>query len=341
MALAAIPKRVISEDCVIPEEVKKFFKSFYDEPPQVSEERGNLIYFIPEQGQGGLRIRIDPFRGCHIITPQVEALGPSPAYMKQVIQKFIDELKQTKDQSQQQTYDSVWIDTPNSGKANRLFSVLPDSFELGRPGYCQMMVDIQKKVISIWQWINPKKECSIPPGATHNNGAAAVLMDRTAKKVLLVVDKYRSDHWELPGGGYDAQKDKSSSDTALREAVEEGGLKVEVKDLLRKIEEGSLPQPIFVCRRQLDNTPFAPCINEIWAYFIDGISQEKLHPQEGEVLRAEWIDIDRILGAEESLDGLPFGKEIKASVFAAVNGAGLGLVLKEEGLILHTPMIKA
>lgn len=226
------------------------------------------------------------------------------------------------------TYDSVWIDVALPSSANTLGSIAPESFGVGKPGKGDFIYDYQQNKIKIWQWLNPAKECAIPPGATHNIGATALLIDRVAKKVLLVVNVRRDDSWNLPGGSYDPVKDNAPCYTALREAQEEGGF---------EIEKESVSQPQLIGQMQFPYNQFAPAINQIWAYFSEGISQTKLNPPSDEIKHAEWVDLDKIFNSEGRLDGLKLSEEIKKLLIAAINELGSEEIVNKDWMIVHAP----
>ena len=82
----------------------------------------------------------------------------------------------------------------------------------------------------------------------------------------------RAGSWNLPGGSFDTFKNKTPSDTALREAQEEGGF---------EIKNSAHYEPKLMSQLQFPKNQFAPAINQTWAYFIDGISQKELTSSSG------------------------------------------------------------
>ena len=156
------------------------------------------------------------------------------------------------------------------------------------------------------------------------------VIDNVAKKVLLVVNVRRCESWNLPGGSFDPVKDNAPCYTALREAQEEGGL---------ELPEKIVNQPKLVGQIQFPQNQFASAINQIWACFIDGVSQQKLNPPSDEIQLAEWIDISDIENSEGTLKGYKLGDEIKGPLRAAMNGNGFQEITNKGWMIVHTQVI--
>lgn len=290
--------------------INTFFNTLYQTSPTVEEVKKNTNKY--SVAGKDVSIVTDPYGGCHIEVANVPA---ESALMKNAIQQLAGSL----------TCDSIWVNFPFPTQANSLGTVIPDSFQIGVPGKGDVIYDYQQKKIRFWQWLNPNKECSIPSGATHNLGATALLIDKAAQKVLLVENMMRKGSWNLPGGSFEPEHDKSPAYTALREAQEEGGFKVEAK----------MAEAVLMGQMQFPNNQFAPAINQIWAFFIDGISQQALNPPANEICRAEWIDVKEVLNSTDTLGGLKIGPEIKATLDAALKGNGMREVMNKGWMILN------
>ncbi len=171
------------------------------------------------------------------------------------------------------------------------------------------------------RWLKPSKECKIPPGATHNIGAQAVVIDSAAKKVLLVVEKRWTGKkfekiWQFPGGCYDPEKDDKAliASTAAREAAEETGV---------VIDKESIEKARMIAQTAFPKNQFAPALNQ--TYVFEASSEQILKPQDGEIAQAKWIETDDVLAAEKSgmLDEIPLGKGIISTMKSALSGHGL------------------
>ncbi len=80
-------------------------------------------------------------------------------------------------------------------------------------------------------------------------GAAAVIGDEKGR-VLLLKHTYGKLHWDLPGGG--AEANESAAETALREVREETGLEVVVERMVDQVYYApaeDMHHFVFVCRR--------------------------------------------------------------------------------------------
>ncbi len=306
---------IISTNEVTPVEVSKFFEEFCKCEPEVNLVKKTKVYSVPGYG---VSITTDPYRGCHIDIKEIDS--KLVILLKGAIGKLFASCKASC------AFDSIWVDVSLPFNAN-IFSILPESFEIGKLGKSDLIYDYQQKKIRVWEWINPNKECSIPPGATHNIGATALLIDKTAKKVLLVVNVCRDDAWNLPGGSFDPVKDNTPSYTALREAQEEGGF---------NIENDLIPEPKLIGQMEFGQNQFAPAINQIWAYLIDGISQKKLNPPSDEIKRAVWVDFNEIINGGGTVDGLKLSPEIEVPLIAAINGLGCQKIVSNDWMTVHS-----
>lgn len=287
--------------------------------PQVDYEKRNAVYTVSENS---LRVVTDSYGGCHV---EIKEIDLNMAHIvKGAIKHLSEAIKITKE------FDSIWIDLSLPANASNLGLIAPDDFVIGEYGKGDLIYDYQQKKIRIWQWLNSDKECAIPPGATHSMGATALIIDKVAKKVLLVVNVRRSESRNLPGGSFDPVKDNAPCYTALREAQEEGGF---------ELPEKIVHQPKLVGQIQFPQNQFAPANTQIWTYFIDGVSQQKLNPSSDEIQLAEWIDIADIENSEGMLNGYKLGDEIKGPLKTAMNGCGFQEISNKGWMIVHTQEI--
>jgi 8-oxo-dGTP pyrophosphatase MutT (NUDIX family) len=303
----------------IPVDIHSFFETLYGKEPIVSQDKKNTVYAIPEKE---VSIITDPYGGCHI---DVKAISTDQfAYAQRAIETLSESFRTSR------AFDSIWIDIALPVSALTLSSIVPSSFRIGEPGKGDLIYDYQQKKLRIWHWLNSSKECAIPPGATHNIGATALILDMVAKKMLLVVNTRRNDSWNLPGGSFDPLKDNAPCYTALREAQEEGGF---------ELEKSANFEPRLMGQMQFPFNQFAPAINQIWAYFIDGISQKLLNPPADEIKLAEWVSFDEIIASKGILRGLKLSEEIQSSLVAAINGLGFEKIVDKGWMIVHTSKV--
>jgi ADP-ribose pyrophosphatase YjhB (NUDIX family) len=302
--------------CTAPNEINSFFTNLYGKQPQVSQVKKNIVCSLAE---AEVSVMIDSYGGCHVDIVQISK--ERLPIVQYAIEGLAEGFKATK------TCDSLWINFALPTNPAVMGSVLPQSFEIGTPGRGDLIYDYQQKKLRVWQWLNPEKECVIPPGATHNIGATALLCDTAAKKVLLVVNVRRDKNWNLPGGSYDPIHDKTPADTALREAQEEGGL---------TIDGSAIKEQKLIGQMQFPQNQFAPAINQIWSFAVPGLSQLKLNPPPHEIKRAEWIEYQAIVESSEALGGYTLSEEIKAPLLAAIKGLGAQEIANKGWMIVHT-----
>ena len=303
----------------IPAGIKGFFNTVYGKDPEIHSQKKSTTYSIPKEG---VSIFTDPYKACHV---DIKEISPERfASIKEAIQELSETSKKNN------TFNSIWIDIALPFKPHVMGSILPESFEIGQPDKGDLIYDYQEKKIKIWQWLNPNKKCSIPPGATHNIGATALLIDRIAKKILLIVNNSRNTSaWNLPGGSYDPAIDKAPHKTALREAMEETGL---------VIEEESASQPMLVGQMEFPIDQFAPALNQVWVYSVDNLSKKTLRSSSHEIKKAEWISFDEIIKSDKKLRGLKLSKEIKPLLIAAIKNLGCKKVFAKEKMIVYAPI---
>ncbi len=304
-----------------PVEIDTFFTNLYRQSPQVSQEKKKTVYSL--KGADELYIVTDKYRGCYIEIGKIEK--ERLPFVRDQIATLGEAIRRTN------SYDSLWVNLPLPINPT-LLSVLPETFSIGIAGKGDLVRDDQEKKIKFWQWLNLNEVCAIPAGATHNIGATALLCDTTARKVLLVVNQMRKEKWNLPGGSFNPGQDKNPAATALREAMEEGGF---------KIDPAQIEEPVLIGQSQFPENQFAPAISQIWFFAMKGISEAKLNPPPKEILRAEWISYEEILGSKDgTLRGLKMGEEIREPLNAAINGLGIQKIADKGFMVVHSSVYK-
>ncbi|MBA3236959.1 MAG: NUDIX hydrolase [Parachlamydiaceae bacterium] len=295
--------------------INKFFLKIYQEEPTVSPYRKGIRYGAPD---ASINITPDPYGGCHI-----DVMAAFSKKQGELIKEAIEDLskifKETK------AFNSIWLNFSLPCPLSTIGMIAPDSFVIGTPGKCDLIYDRQENKMRVWSWLTDKV-CTIPSGATHSVGGAALIIDEIERKILLVVNKDRIHSWNLPGGSFDPS-DLSPSFTALREAQEEGGF---------QIEKSSNIEPRLIGQMQFPQNQFAAAISQIWAFFLDNISLKTLNPPQDEIERAEWITFDEVLRSDGTLKGYKLGLEIIESLKAATEGRGCQeQKQKNDGMIIH------
>lgn len=295
--------------------INLFFVKIYGESPIKFSDKITR-YAVSDSS---IHITTDLYGGCHVNMTTLFSKERA-----ELIKKAIDELstnfKKTK------AFNSLWLNFSLPCPLSTMAMIAPDNFLIGTPGTCDLIYDHQEKKLRVWSWLNEDKVCSIPSGATHSVGGAALIIDKIAEKILLVVNIDRSHSWNLPGGSFDPGSDPSPSFTALREAQEEGGFQIDKNDHF---------EPSLIGQMQFPENQFASAISQIWAFFIDNISLKKLNPPQDEISKAEWISFDEILQSQGSLKGLNLGLEIKEGLRAAIEGRGCQEIEKKTWKIVH------
>jgi 8-oxo-dGTP pyrophosphatase MutT (NUDIX family) len=305
----------MSVSSTFPHGVEPFFAYIYGQKPELIEDKKNTVYGLPGKG---ISIILDKFRGCHIDIKETPA---DSARVRNAIFELADTAKASK------AFNSIWVDFALPTNPTAL-ALLPPSFVMGEAGKGDLIYDYQMKKMRVWQWLNTDIPCAIPPGATHNIGATALMIDTAAKKVLLVVNVMRNNAWNMPGGSFDVLQDKTPADTSLREAQEEGGF--------------TLPSDItlvskIVGQSQFPNNQFAPAINQTWAHLCDGLSAIALNPPANEIVTAQWVSVDEVLNSKGSLNGYKVSEEITAMLSAAMRGQGFDLIADKGFMVVHAP----
>ena len=284
-------------------------------PPKVFWDRRYTAYSSLDDK---ISVIFDSYGGCHVkITKlSIERLSD----VQRAIARLFETIKE------KNAVDSFWIDfvlPVNSA----VMSLIPQSFVIGVPECGGFIQDYQDNMLRAWQWLNSGKKCAIPPGATHNIGATALLCDTEAKKVLLVVNTKRDRRWNLPGGSYDPSKDQTPADTALREAQEEGGF---------TFDRSAIKERRLIGQMEFPKNQFVRAINQIWFFAAPGLSQLNLNPPRYEIKRAKWIDYQAIEGSSGRLDGVDLGEEIKTPLLSAIRGLGAREIVNGERMIVYS-----
>lgn len=295
--------------------ITHFFVKIYEEEPIISSHKGTR-YSVSDPS---IHITTDLYGGCHINVTTLFSKARS-----EVIKDAIDKLSTTFKESK--AFNSLWLNFSLPCHLGNVGMIAPDSFLIGTPGKCDLIYDRQENKLRVWTWLNEDKVCTIPAGATHSVGGAALIIDKIAEKTLLVVNIDRNHSWNLPGGSFDPGSDPSQSFTALREAQEEGGF---------QIEESAHLQSCLIGQMQFPENQFASAISQIWAFFIDNISLKKLNPPKDEIAKAEWISFDDILQSTGTLKGHSLGLEIKEGLKAAIDGRGCREIENKTWKITH------
>jgi len=295
--------------------IQKFLENIYSEQDITIalEKKGRdevLVYKVPDQ----VEIYIDKFKACQIQvdTEHIENGSNWKGAVTQLAQAILTD----------PTITALWLNYKNPVEEGVMYHTTPIGFKVGAEGKSDQLPDKQTNQTRRWMWLSDK-ECTIPSGAVYNVGACALLLDEVARKALLVNANSpgpRGKSWELPGGDFDPiQDDKDPRNTAIRELLEESGILMEIE----------IKKPQYIGKYDWPKNQIAPAIKEIYAIFMDNISEQPLNPPEGEIRRAQWFTFDEILEADEELDGLKIGKDIKAAVRAAIDNVKCALVENE------------
>ena len=224
---------------------------------------------------------------------------------------------------------SIWIDFKLPVNIGIISSIVPAHWEITTDVQNDCVRDYQQDSLSFRRWLLPEEECKHPPGATHNIGATAVLIDeKNGHKYVLLVEKAgRKGSWFLPGGSYDPKKDQYeytayTAYTALRELCEETGLD---QDVFPKTTAYLVGQMNFF------GNQLAPAMNQTW--YLPGCGQIEwpLNPPKDEIAQACWVSVQDIIESQNgTAQGLKIGAGIKSALTAIQQNKGLSVV--EENL---------
>ena len=219
--------------------------------------------------------------------------------------------------------------------------------------------------MKLWQWLNPNKESTIPPGATFNVGACAVLIDAVAGNVLVVENVRRSGSWNFPGGN--VKPGETRKDGAIRELLEETGLSLTIKGgeklssaaraggLIKAFEALSTRPSMIVGEMEFPENQFARAINFGYAFFADltprtmevefqgGVFEvdfggAAVNPPADEIKQARWIPAKSFLQEDETVEGLKYGPEISSYIRTAVTSLGFGTIQDKGWMVVSSAM---
>ncbi len=157
--------------------ISNFFVKTFGEEPTVSVLKKETLYRIPNNS---IHISTDCYGGCHV---NVESFTHEHIELiREAIQELSSIFQKTK------AFNSIWLNFPLPCSLGTVGTTIPQSFEIGTPGKCDLIYDRQANKLRIWSWLNPDKICTIPSGATHSVGGAALIVDTICRKILLVVN---------------------------------------------------------------------------------------------------------------------------------------------------------
>jgi hypothetical protein len=218
----------------VPAEISRFFATVCECSPEATvsdPEDKTYNYSIPGQvvTEGDWLINTDSYQGCHLEVKQIPAdkMLRVPRAIEDLAAGITRSLSDLKRVEEETTFNFLMVDFDMPVTLKEISSVLPDSFKIGDPESGNLIKDEINKKLHFWKWLNPDKPCTVPFGATYSAGGLALIIDQVAQKVLLVESKGRKGAWNIPGGSPDPIRDRSPRDTAIREAQEEGGFKIE------------------------------------------------------------------------------------------------------------------
>ncbi|KRT79676.1 hypothetical protein AMK59_7502, partial [Oryctes borbonicus] len=88
----------------------------------------------------------------------------------------------------------------------------------------------KEEYVMMYKWLPQEETCNIPPYAHTSIGVGSVVVNGN-NEILVVSEKYRFfEHWKLPGGY--VEPGENLIDAAMREVMEETGVKTEFLSLL-------------------------------------------------------------------------------------------------------------
>lgn len=168
---------------------------------------------------------------------------------------------------------SVWMDI--TGKdLDHLSFFMANGFEMHR-------VKEGNKIV-LNRWLR-KTSKTLPPGPFAYIGVAALCID-DANKVLVVRENFKTGPgpWKLPGGLFDGAKDKRISDSAVRECLEETGVRAEFESV--------------VCERF---TPRSALFHKQDLYIVCRVKAltHEIKYDPVEIADCQWLGVDEFLAA--------------------------------------------
>lgn len=299
-----------------------FFQDVYGTEglPGLNIEPGKTTkysYANPD-GPKGISVSADPYKGLHI---DIDNMDSDHGHVTSAINNLITRLERIVD------FDSLWVNLklPLTGPA----PLPPSWYTTAENGISK---DLQDKKVRHWTWLNPKKPCTIPEGATHEIAGQGLVYDPTTEKVLLVVNKApgsRASRWNLPGGRFDIKRDTTLLDAARNEIHEELGIKV---------PDESAQMVGFLT---FQNNPIAKSMSQIWGFNIPGISKEPLKKQKSEIKHFAWISAADILNRKETIEGYELSPEVYGPLVATIHNLGLKQVSGNKKMEVYAAVAPA
>lgn len=306
------PRRVEKEPSKIPDLVNGFFQIICGSAPvEVQGAKKEMTYTVPKLGvsfatnkhKGGIILL------THDLSPEL-LVKVKQAASRTIIQSQKNEKAKTSSYFRSFSFAVNRSSKPAKDVALML-KAEPEMLTEASENQFRDLYDKPNNRNLRMFWVSTEEEPNLPSAATHNVGATAVLIDRVALSVLLVVNQSR-DKWCFPGGAYDPLRDKNDKETALNELAEETGNTV--KDFLfdpaRMIPSKDDPsklvpekvEPSLVGRMDFEENPLCGALNFPWLFDLPGIKDRiKLNPPPREIKRAEWIGFKEISEAFEKV----------------------------------------
>lgn len=205
--------------------------------------------------------------------------------------------------------DGLWVNFKQPHPAN-IAGVLPDGFQVGAP-LGNSIADTQQGYTRYWVWLNPAKECNMPPAATHQLAGNALLISEDGK-VLFCRRKQNPSRWATPGGMADPKE--STEGTAVREVGEELGVELKTKDAAQ------------VGKLQFPGNPFARAESGLYAFMVPKATQ--VVPNE-EFVEIKWFPLADVLDCpknekgDRKLAGYEISPEFITPLESAVDGLAM------------------
>ncbi|EFB27901.1 hypothetical protein PANDA_009105, partial [Ailuropoda melanoleuca] len=233
---------------------------------EASNGRGCRLY--PHAGAEELRGELDRFGGVSVRLAQRGALDHLDAA------SFQRGLQGKLQQWRSEGRIAVWLHIP----------ILQSRFiaPAASLGFCFHHAESDSSTLTLWLGEGPSR---LPGYATHQVGVAGAVFDENTRKVLVVQDRNKlKNMWKFPGGLSEPGED--IGDTAVREVLEETGIKSEFRSLLSIRQQHTNPGAFgksdmyIICRLK----PHSFAINFC----------------QHECLRCEWMDLNDLVKTENT-----------------------------------------